>query len=199
MNGISEDRLVKEFDKDLGNGGYNVLLVANKYQVGFDQPKLCAMYVLKKLKGVNAVQTLSRLNRPCPPFDKKVFVMDFVNTCDDMEKAFAPYYTTTLLSNDVNVGQLRELENKIDGYCVLDDRDVETVAQIIYNPEGKRATAKDDLRVTQCIRRAINTLNGKKSFKSPAVALCACIRSCHWHPASATLNYTRNIFSLSCC
>ena len=162
MNGISEDRLVKEFDKDLGSGGYNVLLVANKYQVGFDQPKLCAMYVLKKLKGVNAVQTLSRLNRPCPPFDKKVFVMDFVNTCDDMEKAFAPYYTTTLLSNDVNVGQLRELENKIDGYCVLDDRDIETVAQIIYNPEGKRATAKDDLRVTQCIRRAINTL--KKQY-----------------------------------
>ena len=87
--------------------------------------------------------------------------MDFVNTCDDMEKAFAPYYTTTLLSNDVNVGQLRELENKIDGYCVLDDRDIETVAQIIYNPEGKRATAKDDLRVTQCIRRAINTLKNQ--------------------------------------
>lgn len=158
MNGISEDRLVKEFDKDIYNGGYNVLLVANKYQVGFDQPKLCAMYVMKRLKGVNAVQTLSRLNRPCPPFDKQVFVMDFVNTCDDMEKAFAPYYTTTILTNDVNVGQLRELENKIDGYCVLDDRDIETVAQIVYNPEGRRATAKDDLKVTQCIRRAINSL-----------------------------------------
>lgn len=61
MNGFSEDKLTKEFDKD----DYQVLLVANKYQTGFDQPKLCAMYVLKKLKGVSAVQTLSRLNRIC--------------------------------------------------------------------------------------------------------------------------------------
>ena len=64
VNGISEDNLTKEFDKD----DYQVLLVANKYQTGFDQPKLCAMYIMKKLKGVNAVQTLSRLNRICPPF-----------------------------------------------------------------------------------------------------------------------------------
>ena len=76
MNGFAEDRLTKEFDKD----DYNVLLVANKYQTGFDQPKLCAMYVLKKLKGVTAVQTLSRLNRICPPFEKKTFVLDFVNS-----------------------------------------------------------------------------------------------------------------------
>ena len=79
MNGFNEDRLTKEFDKD----EYQVLIVANKYQTGFDQPKLCAMYVLKKLKGVNAVQTLSRLNRICPPFDKKVFVLDFANTYED--------------------------------------------------------------------------------------------------------------------
>ena len=59
LNGFPEDRLTKEFDTDK----YQVLLVANKYQTGFDQPKLCVMYVLKKLKGVNAVQTLSRLNR----------------------------------------------------------------------------------------------------------------------------------------
>ena len=61
----------KEFDTD----AYQVLLVANKYQTGFDQPKLCAMYVLKKLRGVNAVQTLSRLNRICPPYDKKDFCL----------------------------------------------------------------------------------------------------------------------------
>lgn len=72
INGISEDRLTKEFDTD----NYQVLLVANKYQTGFDQPKLCAMYVLKKLKGVNAVQTLSHLNRICAPYDKKTFVLD---------------------------------------------------------------------------------------------------------------------------
>lgn len=75
INGFPEDRLTKEFDTD----NYQVLLVANKYQTGFDQPKLCAMYVLKKLRGVNAVQTLSRLNRICAPYDKKTFVLDFVS------------------------------------------------------------------------------------------------------------------------
>ena len=71
LNGFPEDRLTKEFDTD-------------KYQTGFDQPKLCAMYVLKKLKGVNAVQTLSRLNRICAPYDKKTFVLDFVNSYEDI-------------------------------------------------------------------------------------------------------------------
>ena len=75
INGFPEEKLPNEFDKD----NYQVLLVANKYQAGFDQPKLCAMYVLKKLKGVNAVQTLSRLNRICPPYDKKTFILDFKN------------------------------------------------------------------------------------------------------------------------
>lgn len=70
INGFSEDKLTKEFEKD----DNRVLLVANKYQTGFDQPKLCAMYVLKKLRGVNAVQTFSRLNRIFPPFEKKTFI-----------------------------------------------------------------------------------------------------------------------------
>lgn len=157
MNGFAEDKLPKEFDK----AEYNVLLVANKYQVGFDQPKLCAMYVLKKLRGVNAVQTLSRLNRVCPPFDKKVVVMDFVNHAEEMEAAFAPFYTTTVLSNTATIAQLRELENKIDGYNVLDDRDVDTVASIVYNPKGKRTTAKEDRLVYQCIQRAVNVLKNQ--------------------------------------
>ena len=157
INGFAEDKLPKEFNRD----EYNVLLVANKYQVGFDQPKLCAMYVLKKLRGVNAVQTLSRLNRICPPFDKKVVVMDFVNHATEMESAFAPFYTTTMLSNTATVAQLRELETKIDGYNVLDDRDVNTVASIVYNPEGKRATAKDDRLVYQCLQRAVNVLKNQ--------------------------------------
>ena len=81
--------------------GHKVYVVANKYQTGFDQPKLCAMYVMKKLTGVNAVQTLSRLNRIYPPYEKKTFILDFVNTYEDMEEAFKPYFTTTLLSKSV--------------------------------------------------------------------------------------------------
>ena len=108
MNGFPADRLPDEFDED----GGNILVVANKYQTGFDQPKLCAMYVLKKLSGVNAVQTLSRLNRAVP--DKTTFVLDFVNTCADMVKAFGKYYTTTMLSEDVTPGALYDLLAEIE-------------------------------------------------------------------------------------
>ena len=129
MNGFSEERLPKMFDGD----EYNVLLVANKYQTGFDQPKLCAMYILKKLSGVNAVQTLSRLNRTCPPWEKKTFILDFVNKYDEMVKAFEPYYTTTLLANSVTPSAVYELEAKLDGYLILDPYDVAMVAEIIYS------------------------------------------------------------------
>lgn len=131
MNGFSEDKLTREFDKD----DYQVLLVANKYQTGFDQPKLCAMYVLKKLKNVAAVQTLSRLNRICPPYTKKTFILDFVNTCEDMEKAFAPYYTTTLLSNTVTPQTIYELEAKVDVFYVVDPADIEDFSQLRYSGE----------------------------------------------------------------
>ena len=131
MNGFSEDKLPKKFDSD----DYNVLLVANKYQTGFDQPKLCAMYVLKKLRGVNAVQTLSRLNRICPPFEKKTFVLDFVNTYDDIVKAFAPYYTTTLLANSVTPTAVYDLEAKLDGYMILDPYDVNMAEKIIESKD----------------------------------------------------------------
>ncbi|MDE7291670.1 MAG: hypothetical protein K2N58_06460, partial [Treponemataceae bacterium] len=110
----------------------NVLLVANKYQTGFDQPKLCAMYVLKKLRGVNAVQTLSRLNRTCLPWDKKTFVLDFVNKYKDMVEAFEPYYTTTLLANTVTPSAVYEIEAKLDGYMILDPYDIQMAAEIIY-------------------------------------------------------------------
>ncbi len=128
MNGFSEDRLTGEFNKDF----YNVLLVANKYQTGFDQPKLCAMYMLKKLKGVAAVQTLSRLNRICPPYDKKTFVLDFVNTYEEMVSSFAPYFTTTLLSNSVTPTAIYDLEARIDAFYVLDPFDVAKVNDILW-------------------------------------------------------------------
>ncbi|MEK5322438.1 DEAD/DEAH box helicase family protein [Paenibacillus sp. FSL L8-0644] len=128
MNGFSEDKLAKQFDKD----DYNVLLVANKYQTGFDQPKLCAMYVLKTLKGVTAVQTLSRLNRICPPFEKKSFILDFSNSYEDIKAAFAPYFTTTLLSNSVTPTAIYDLEAQIDAYYVLDPSDIDAANDLLY-------------------------------------------------------------------
>lgn len=150
MNGFPEDRLPKEFD-----GDYQVLLVANKYQTGFDQPKLCAMYVLKKLKGVSAVQTLSRLNRICPPFEKKTFVLDFVNTYEEITNAFAPFFTTTLLSNSVTPTAIYDLEAQIDAYAVLDPDDIERANELLYKPN---ISSKDKQKLSFYFKRSKNMI-----------------------------------------
>ena len=129
MNGFSEDKTARVFD----TGDYQVLIVANKYQTGFDQPKLCAMYILKKLKGVNCVQTLSRLNRTCFPYDKKVFVLDFMNSYDDIIKSFEPYYTTTMLVNTVTPESVYDLESKVDFYNILDYDDIVDFNDVLYS------------------------------------------------------------------
>lgn len=121
-----------------------MLLVANKYQTGFDQPKLCAMYILKRLRGVNAVQTLSRLNRICPPYDKKTFILDFVNDYEDIEKAFSKYYTVTFLSNSVRPVSIYDIEAKLDGYYVIDPIDIEDANDVIYSD---KIIAKDKKRL----------------------------------------------------
>jgi type I restriction enzyme R subunit len=162
MNGFPEDRLTKEFDKD----DYNVLLVANKYQTGFDQPKLCAMYVLKKLKGVSAVQTLSRLNRICPPFEKHTFVLDFVNTYDDIKAAFAPYYTTTLLSNSVTPTAIYDLEAKLDAYAVLDPDDIDKANEILYKP---KVTGKDKQKLTFYFNKTKNLIEKYELIKQAEI------------------------------
>lgn len=147
LNGVSEERLPKVFDTD----AYQILLVANKYQTGFDQPKLCAMYVLKRLKGVNAVQTLSRLNRICTPFDKKTFILDFVNHYEDIKSAFAPYYTTTLLANSVTPSAIYDLEAKIDAYAILDPLDIEETNKILY---AAKVTGKQKQRLTFFLQKS---------------------------------------------
>ena len=151
MNGFPEDRLPREFDKN----EYQVLLVANKYQTGFDQPKLCAMYVLKKLKGVSAVQTLSRMNRICPPFEKKTFVLDFVNSYEEIKAAFAPYYTTTLLSNSVTPTAIYDLEARIDAYAVLDPDDIDRANGLLYKAN---ITSRDKQKLTFYFKRAKNMI-----------------------------------------
>ncbi|MFH5881790.1 type I restriction endonuclease subunit R [Liberiplasma polymorphum] len=112
INGFSEIHTSDKFDKE----DYQVLLVANKYQTGFDQPKLSVMYVLKKLNGISAVQTLSRLNRIYPPYQKKTFILDFVNSIDDIQKAFEPYYASTILCNTVTPELVYEIDAKIDSF-----------------------------------------------------------------------------------
>ncbi len=148
MNNISEDALKKEFDKD----GYQVLLVANKYQTGFDQPKLVAMYVDKKLSGIAAVQTLSRLNRICPPYNKQTFILDFKNSYKDIKKAFAPYYNGTILSENVNPEAVYDLIDKIDSYNFMDFADIVEFNELAYK---QRKTIADRIKMESLIDRSL--------------------------------------------
>lgn len=113
LNGFSSASIPKEFEKN----EYRFLLVANKFQTGFDQPFLHTMYVDKKLGGVNAVQTLSRLNRS-HPLKKDTFVLDFANSADDIEKAFKPYFESTILGEATDPNKLFDLQDALDNYQV---------------------------------------------------------------------------------
>lgn len=124
MNGFSESDTRDEFDKD----EYRLLIVANKYLTGFDQPKLTAMYVDKKLQFVLAVQALSRLNRSAPKLGKRtedLFILDFFNDVDDIKKAFDPFYTVTTLSEATDVNVLHELKDLLDAVGVYEWQEVE--------------------------------------------------------------------------
>lgn len=154
MNRMSEDKVPAAFDSD----AYNVMIVANKYQTGFDQNKLAAMYVLKKLRGVNAVQTLSRLNRVCPPFDKTVFVLDFTNDYTDIKNAFAPYYTTTLLASDLSANTVRDLLVSIQAYDIIDPMYVDEVNTIVFKKRKGTVTAREAQSLQLKIRKAKNEL-----------------------------------------
>lgn len=136
INGFAEQKTRDKFDTP----EYRVMIVANKYQTGFDQKRLCAMYILKKLRGVAAVQTLSRLNRICPPYKKKTFILDFVNNYEDIKKAFSVYYTVTFLSNSIRPEAIYELEAKIDAYGIFDMEDVEKVNTLLYSKDSHRKT-----------------------------------------------------------
>ena len=150
MNGFREEQTPVMFDSD----DYNVLIVANKYQTGFDQKKLCAMYVLKKLKGVNAVQTYSRLNRICPPYDKKTFILDFVNTYSEVQESFAPFYTTTLLSGNLNPKHIYDLEANVDAFMVLDPLDIQNFNDLLFKQREKSITAAEKKALTFYLQKA---------------------------------------------
>lgn len=145
MNKIGEDKLPKTFDQD----DYKFLLVADKYQTGFDQPKLCAMYVLKKLRGVAAVQTLSRLNRVCSSIpNKKPFVLDFVNTYEEMVAEFAPYYTATVLENQTDSTKIYDVLSKIINWNILDDYAVSKVNEVLVGYSTKTSKEKEKAQQT---------------------------------------------------
>jgi type I restriction enzyme R subunit len=110
---------------------YQILIVAEKYQTGFDQPKLCAMYVDRKLAGLQAVQTLSRLNRTAPHKDD-TYILDFQNTMEDIQEAFRPYYELTELEAMSDPNQIYELEGRLFKFGILDRDEIERFAETFY-------------------------------------------------------------------
>ena len=127
---IGERQTAAEFEKP----GYRFLVVANKFQTGFDQPLLHTMYVDKKLGGVNAVQTLSRLNRTHPG-KQGTMVLDFANEADEIREAFEPYYETTLLSEETDPNLLYEVQGRLLDFGVFLAGDVETFARLYFDPK----------------------------------------------------------------
>ena len=131
MNGIPEVQTAKTLE----GPDYRLLVVANKFQTGFDQPMLQTMYVDKKLGGVNAVQALSRLNRTHP--DKtSTMVMDFANEADDIQAAFQPYYETTILSEATDPNLLYEIQTRLRTFPVFTEEDVDTFARVFFVGEA---------------------------------------------------------------
>lgn len=134
MNGFSEDKTRSEFDKD----EFRLLVVANKYLTGFDQPKLCAMYVDKKLQHVLAVQALSRLNRSALKLGKRtedLFVLDFFNSTEDIKAAFDPFFTVTTLSEATDVNVLHEIKAALDEVGVYELAEVEEFCKRFFEGE----------------------------------------------------------------
>lgn len=117
---------------------FQILLVANKFQTGFDQPMLCGMYVDKRLDGIQAVQTLSRLNR-CHPGKDDTYVLDFVNDAAEVLNAFKAYYTTAQLSDVTDPNIVLDLRTKLDATGYYDEHEVERVVNVILNPKAKQS------------------------------------------------------------
>ncbi|MBI2378720.1 MAG: hypothetical protein HYV07_32295 [Deltaproteobacteria bacterium] len=135
----------KELPERFAGATYGLLIVANKYQTGFDQPLLHTMYVDKRLSGVQAVQTLSRLNRTCPG-KEDTFVLDFVNDAEEIRRSFQPYYEQTTVAETADPQQLYELQHKLRAAQVFFDAEVEAFAKVFYKPKAKtKVTDHGDL------------------------------------------------------
>ena len=164
MNGFKEEELRYEFDRSC----YQVLIVADKYQTGFDQPKLVAMYVDKRLRGVQAVQTLSRLNRICPPYDKTTFVLDFKNSYDDIKAAFEPYYKDTILFETISPSDIRDLDREIDAYEFLDADDIDEFNTYLYK---ENRTSKDKQRMWALLDNALKLITKRPELEQMEIKI----------------------------
>jgi type I restriction enzyme R subunit len=140
IDGKTEDALndysvsgVNDIKKSFRHDDYRFLIVANKFQTGFDQPLLHTMYVDKQLHGVMAVQTLSRLNRTKYPYKKDTFVLDFTNESADIQASFEPFYKTTMLADTTDPNQLFDIKDALADYQLYTNNEIEHYASLILD------------------------------------------------------------------
>jgi len=131
MNGFPESHTAERFKRD----EYRFLIVAEKFQTGFDQPLLHTMYVDKRLAGVHAVQTLSRLNRVYPGKDETM-VLDFFNEVGEIQAAFEPYYDRAILTEATDPNLLYDLQTRLSGFHLYTEAEVEQFARVYFDPKG---------------------------------------------------------------
>jgi type I restriction enzyme R subunit len=146
---------------------YRILLVANKFQTGFDQPLLCGMYVDKRLSGIQAVQTLSRLNR-CYPGKEAPFVLDFVNDPGEILESFKAYYTTAELSGVTDPNIVLDLRLKLDGLGLYDEHEVDRVVNVVMDPNAKQK--QYEAAITPVADRLLKQFAAAKTARADALA-----------------------------
>lgn len=144
----------------------NILIVAEKYQTGFDEPLLHTMIVDKKLRGVKAVQTLSRLNR-CHPDKEDTFILDFVNTQEEILEAFQPFYQETFLEQEINTDTIYKVQKMLHAYQLYDETDIGKVNEIYFD-ENARKNNKTQAAITNTllpVQRKYEGLNQEQRYQ----------------------------------
>ncbi|MFA5766032.1 MAG: type I restriction endonuclease [Bacilli bacterium] len=151
---ISESQLPKQFEKN-----FNCLIVAEKYQTGFDEPLLHTMFVDKRLTGVKAVQTLSRLNRTVKG-KEDTFILDFINNVEDIKKSFQPYYEATILENETNPNVMYDIKNQLDNLQIYRTEEIDGFNAIWFSKEEKNAS-----KFSNFLRPSIDRYNTLEEIK----------------------------------
>lgn len=163
MNGFAEKELPKKFTTD----EYQLLLVADKYQTGFDQPLLHTMYVDKKLSGVKAVQTLSRLNRMCAG-KEDTFVLDFANETQDILDSFQPYYELTSIRENSDPNHLYDLKSELEKANVIWESEVNNFCNIFFK-SSKSLSASDQGKLNSYVDPAVERFKALPTEKDDAM------------------------------
>jgi type I restriction enzyme R subunit len=161
LNGISSSQIVNAFKTPT----YRILIVANKFQTGFDEPLLHTMYVDKKLGGVNAVQTLTRLNRTARGKTNPL-ILDFVNEVDEIKTAFQDYYQATFLEEETDPDKLHDLQSELEGYGLFTMAEVDAFAEIFFNFAIPKERFQPILNVVVKRWQALPDDNQREDFRS---------------------------------